>query len=50
MTCSSSPSASMQPAERIDAALAAGQRLFGENRVQEAKARWDARRAAHTRI
>src|SRR5262245_39804917 len=30
----------MQPPERIEAALAAGQRIFGENRVQEAKARW----------
>lgn len=30
----------MQPEERIRAALDAGQRLFGENRVQEAAARW----------
>ena len=30
---------------RIEAALAAGQRLFGENRVQEAEAHWQARRA-----
>lgn len=30
----------MQPEERVDAALAAGQRLFGENRVQEAQERW----------
>jgi pyridoxal phosphate enzyme (YggS family) len=37
----------MQPDERIDAMLAAGQRVFGENRVQEAQARWTARRAAH---
>lgn len=29
-----------QPDERIGAALAAGQRVFGENRVQEAGARW----------
>jgi hypothetical protein len=29
-----------QPAERIAAALEAGHRLFGENRVQEAKGRW----------
>ena len=29
-----------QPDGRIDAALAAGQRVFGENRVQEAGARW----------
>src|SRR5690606_6486112 len=30
----------LQPAERVEAALAAGQRVFGENRVQEAQARW----------
>lgn len=30
---------------RIEAALATGQRLFGENRVQEAEAHWQARRA-----
>lgn len=35
-----------QPAEAIDAILAAGQRVFGENRVQEAQARWTDRRAA----
>lgn len=29
-----------QPLERIEAALAAGQRVFGENYVQEAKGRW----------
>lgn len=29
-----------QPEDRILAALAAGQRVFGENRVQEAKSRW----------
>lgn len=34
-----------QPAERIEAALAAGQRVFGENRVQEAAFHWAARRA-----
>lgn len=34
-----------QSDERIDAALAAGQRVFGENRVQEAQARWGERRA-----
>ncbi|MEO1642954.1 MAG: YggS family pyridoxal phosphate-dependent enzyme [Pseudomonadota bacterium] len=33
-----------QPDERIEAALAAGQRVFGENRVQEAAERWGARR------
>jgi len=34
-----------QPDARIDAMLASGQRLFGENRVQEAQARWTERRA-----
>jgi pyridoxal phosphate enzyme (YggS family) len=33
-----------QPAAAIDAALATGQRVFGENRVQEAQGRWDTRR------
>ncbi|MFT3728588.1 MAG: YggS family pyridoxal phosphate-dependent enzyme [Terricaulis sp.] len=33
-----------QPDDRIDAMLATGQRVFGENRVQEAHARWSARR------
>ncbi len=33
-----------QPDEAIEAALAAGQRIFGENRVQEAQARWKDRR------
>jgi PLP dependent protein len=36
-----------QPDDRVAAALAAGQRVFGENYVQEAKARWPALRAAH---
>lgn len=36
-----------QPADRIHAALAAGQRLFGENRVQEAQARWPELRTAY---
>ncbi|XBQ17217.1 MAG: YggS family pyridoxal phosphate-dependent enzyme [Oceanicaulis sp.] len=35
-----------QPEDRIEAMLAAGQRVFGENRVQEAQARWTERRAA----
>jgi len=35
----------LQPDERVDAMLAAGQRVFGENRVQEAETRWHARRA-----
>lgn len=34
-----------QPDDRIDACLAAGQRIFGENRVQEAQQRWQPRRA-----
>ena len=32
-----------QPRERVEAALAAGQRVFGENRVQEAAAHWPER-------
>jgi pyridoxal phosphate enzyme (YggS family) len=35
-----------QPDERIEAMLATGQRVFGENRVQEAQARWTHRREA----
>jgi pyridoxal phosphate enzyme (YggS family) len=34
-----------QPDARVDALLGDGQRLFGENRVQEAQARWARRRA-----
>ena len=37
-----------QPEEKIDAALAAGQRVFGENRVQEASQRWTDRRMAYS--
>lgn len=33
-----------QPDERIDASLLAGQRVFGENRVQEAATRWSERK------
>lgn len=33
-----------QPAELIDEALQAGQRIFGENRVQEAQQHWQERR------
>ena len=33
-----------QPPTALEAALAAGQRVFGENRVQEAQARWADRR------
>src|SRR5437868_7807541 len=34
-------------ADAITPVIAAGQRVFGENRVQEAKAKWPALRAAH---
>jgi pyridoxal phosphate enzyme (YggS family) len=37
-----------QPNERIEAALSAGHRVFGENRVQEAERRWGPRRASHS--
>ena len=37
-------------AEAIEPVIAAGQRVFGENRVQEAKAKWPALRAAHPDI
>jgi len=36
-----------QPVERLEAALAAGQRVFGENRVQEARLKWPGLRARH---
>jgi pyridoxal phosphate enzyme (YggS family) len=36
-----------QPEERVRAALAAGQRVFGENYMQEARARWPALRERH---
>ena len=35
-----------QPVERVEAMVAAGQRVFGENRVQEAMGRWTPIRAA----
>jgi pyridoxal phosphate enzyme (YggS family) len=35
------------PAEAVGAALAAGQRVFGENRVQEAEAKYAALKARH---
>ncbi len=38
----------MQPPERVAAALAAGHRLFGENRVQEALGRWAGLRQDHS--
>ena len=37
-----------QPEEKIDKILAAGQRVFGENRVQEATQRWTNRRLAYS--
>jgi hypothetical protein len=36
------------PAPRIDAALRAGHRVFGENRVQEAKVKWPELKQAYT--
>ncbi len=36
-----------QPEARVEAILAAGQRLFGENRVQEAQTRWRERRGLY---
>lgn len=36
-----------QPPEKIDAALATGHRLFGENRVQEAQVHWAEHRQAY---
>jgi PLP dependent protein len=38
----------VQSDERIEAMLAAGQRVFGENRVQEAEQRWAARKSARS--
>ncbi|MPY73026.1 MAG: YggS family pyridoxal phosphate-dependent enzyme [Alphaproteobacteria bacterium] len=38
------------PAERIAEAIAAGQRSFGENRVQEAEAKWPALRSGQPGI
>ena len=37
-----------QPEVKIDAALAAGQRVFGENRIKEASQRWIDRRMAYS--
>src|SRR4029453_9002806 len=39
-----------QPAEAIEALIAAGQRDFGENRVQEAQGKWASLRAAHSDV
>lgn len=38
------------PAEAIEPLIAAGQRVFGENRVQEAQAKWPALREHHADI
>jgi hypothetical protein len=35
------------PADAIEPVIAAGQRVFGENRVQEAKSKWPVLRGAH---
>ncbi|MFI4935730.1 MAG: YggS family pyridoxal phosphate-dependent enzyme [Caulobacterales bacterium] len=41
----------MQPLERVTAMLATGQRVFGENRVQEAQGRWaDLREGVELRL
>lgn len=37
----------VQPDDRIEAMLAAGQKVYGENRVQEAQKRWGETFAAH---
>ena len=37
----------VQPPERVEAVLAAGHRIFGENRVQEAQGKWPAWKDAH---
>src|SRR4051794_3697322 len=37
-------------AEAIEPVIAAGQRAFGENRVQESKAKWPELRARHSGI
>ena len=39
-----------QPDDRIEAALAAGHRVFGENRVQEAQERWASRRGIYPEL
>jgi len=40
----------LQPVAKIEAAIAAGQRVFGENRMQEAAAKWPAIKARHPGI
>lgn len=39
-----------QPAASIDALIRAGQRVFGENRVQETQAKWPALREEHPEV
>ena len=39
-----------QPDERIEESLASGQRVFGENRVQEAFERWQARKTEYPEL
>ena len=39
-----------QPDDRIEAALATGHRVFGENRVQEAQERWTSRRDTYPEL
>jgi pyridoxal phosphate enzyme (YggS family) len=39
-----------QPDERIEESLANGQRIFGENRVQEALQRWQARKMKYPKL
>lgn len=36
------------PAEAVEPAIAAGERVFGENRVQEARAKWPQLKASHS--
>ncbi|MEM7239809.1 MAG: YggS family pyridoxal phosphate-dependent enzyme, partial [Pseudomonadota bacterium] len=40
----------VQPLERVEAVLAAGHRVFGENRVQEAQGKWPAFRERHAGV
>jgi len=39
-----------QPDEKIDAMIEAGHRVYGENRVQDAHARWDERVKEHSNL
>ncbi len=40
----------VQPADRVEAVLSQGHRLFGENRVQEAQTRWQPFKEQHSDI